>query len=75
MSIGNIAKGKSYGRPTVATPDGVGNSINQVFEENPHISLRHLSQQIEILRSIVNISFQPFLYFLIQSPLHPVFGW
>lgn len=56
MSTANIAKGKSNGRSTVATPDIVQN-VNQVFEDNPHISVRRLSQQIGILRLVVNMIF------------------
>jgi hypothetical protein len=45
VSTGNVVKGKSTGRPTVATPDVVQN-IEEIVEEHPHFSIRRLSQQI-----------------------------
>ncbi|KAH0815108.1 hypothetical protein GEV33_007683 [Tenebrio molitor] len=45
ISTGNVGKGKSTGRPTVATPDV--QNVEEIVEEHPHISIRRLSQQIE----------------------------
>jgi hypothetical protein len=45
VSTGNVGKGKSTGRPTVATPDVVQN-VEVIVEERPHISIGRLSQQI-----------------------------
>jgi len=45
LNTGNVAKDKSTGRPTVATPD-VLNNVNERVVENPHISVCRLPQQI-----------------------------
>jgi hypothetical protein len=39
VSTGYVEKGKSTGRPIVATPDVVQN-VEEIVEENPHISIR-----------------------------------
>jgi hypothetical protein len=44
VSTGNVGNGKSTGRPTVATPDV--QNVEEIVEENLHISIRRLSQQI-----------------------------
>ncbi|KAI4466321.1 homeobox-like domain superfamily [Holotrichia oblita] len=53
LNTGNVAKGKSTGRPTVATPD-VLNNVNERVAENPHISVCRLSQQIDAKSTVIH---------------------
>lgn len=45
IDTGNVGKGKSSGRPTVATQDIV-ERVDEIIQRNPHISINRVSQQI-----------------------------